>query len=45
MQSETQLSQIYLCDKDLKLMIYYNIKQNSIVKKPIDMQTKFEHNF
>lgn len=36
---------IYLCEKDSKSVLCYNLKENSHERRPVDMDSHFLHNF
>lgn len=44
-QDGVSLNFLYVCDKESKEVLIYNLKQNSFEKRPIDMETNFLHNF
>ena len=44
-QDSVSLKFLYVCEKESKEVLAYNLKQNSFEKRPIDMETNFLHNF
>ena len=41
----TTIDQVYVCEKDSKSVLVYDVKANSHEKQPIDMDASFKHNF
>lgn len=44
-QSLSAIDQVFICEKDSKSVLVYDIAANSHEKRPIDMDSNFMHNF
>jgi len=42
---EFSLLTMYVFERDSKTIYEYDLKQNKVLKRTIDMPTRFEHNF